>query len=284
MNMIQSMTGFGSASGEDFTVEIRSLNHRFIDIAVKIPPHMNQHEVSIRDILKKRFQRGRFDVSFIPTQSGTARVSIDRKTARAVYNSLRALQEELALPGQIGIETLAGYRELLVEEELHVGPGPFFRVFEQAVTHLERMRHREGKMLSAELKGRVKSLSRMHTKIKKLAPSEVKRWRKKFTERLQSLLNEGIVSKERVIQETAIMADKLDVSEELNRIHNHLIQFNEILGHDTTVGKKLDFLLQELMREVNTLAYKSGNYTISHLVVEMKTEVEKMREQVQNLQ
>ena len=284
MDMIQSMTGFGSASGQDFTVEIRSLNHRFIDIGVKIPLHMSQHEVSIRNILKKRFQRGRFDVSLPPSQSKTARVRLDRDAALAVYSSLRDLQEELALPGQISIDTLAGYRELLVEENTNVGPEPFFLVFDQAVTQLERMRTREGKMLTVELRGRLKSLSRMNRKIKKLAPSEVKRWRKKFTERIRSALSEGTVNHERVIQEAAIMADKLDISEELNRIDNHLIQFSEILGHDTIVGKKLDFLLQELMREVNTLAYKSGNYTISHLVVEMKTEVEKMREQVQNLQ
>jgi uncharacterized protein (TIGR00255 family) len=284
MDMIQSMTGFGSASGQDFTVEIRSLNHRFIDIGVKIPPHMNQHDVSIRNILKKRFQRGRFDVSLTPSPGKTARVRLDRETALSVYSSLRDLQEELALPGQISIDTLAGYRELLVEENAHVGMEAFFTVFDQAVTHLEHMRMREGKMLSEELRKRLKALSRMNRKIKKLAPSEVKRWRRKFTERLQSVLNKGAVTHERVLQEAAIMADKLDISEELNRIDNHLIQFGEILGHDTIVGKKLDFLLQELMREVNTLAYKSGNYTISHLVVEMKTEVEKMREQVQNLQ
>ncbi len=282
--MIQSMTGFGSAENNSFRVEIRSVNHRFIDIAIKMPPYMSQYDIPLRNILKARFQRGRFDVSVSTNNHKATQLKINKELAKNLYTVLQDLQKELFIPGEISINTLTGYRELLIEEEPKYDIDVLYAVFNEAVINLEAMRIQEGKFLSEELRGRVKSLDKMNNEIKLLAPHEVVRWREKFIERLRLILVSEGIDNARITQEAAIMADKLDISEEINRIENHIKQFVKILNNGNIVGRKLDFLLQEISREVNTLAYKSSDYVISNLAVEMKTEIEKMREQVQNIQ
>ena len=283
-NMLQSMTGFGSLVSGDFTVEIRSLNHRFIDISIKMPQFMGQHEIPLRNILKERFQRGRFDVFVSLTNSGATQLKINRGMARNICDALRDLQKELNIPGDVTIDTLKEYREIFMEEETKYDIEALYRAFHGAVSSLEEMRTKEGSLLSEDIRQRLHSIRDMHKKIKAIAPEELVRWREKFIERLQLVLEAGMIDNNRIMQEAALMAEKLDISEEIDRIENHLTQFVEILDKGDIVGKRLDFLLQELNREVNTLAYKSGEYSISKLVVDMKTEIEKVREQVQNLQ
>ena len=283
--MVQSMTGFGSAEKNGFYVEIRSLNHRFIDISIKMSPYMSQYEIPLRNIIKEKFQRGRFDVSISTNNHKVRQLKINTGLARIIYIALQSLQKELSIPGQISMDTLITvYRDLLIEEEPKYDIEALYAAFREAVTNLEAMRIREGKLLSEELYNRIESLNAMNNEIRSLAPNEVERWREKFTERLSTILEAGVIDTNRITQEAAIMAEKLDISEEVSRIENHIKQFVEILNTGDIIGRKLDFLLQEISREVNTLAYKSGNYAISNLAVEMKTEVEKMREQVQNIQ
>ncbi len=282
--MVQSMTGFGSAENNGFRVEIRSLNHRFMDIAIKMPPYMSQYEIPLRSILKTRFQRGRFDVSVSTNDHKATQMKINKELARNIYTALQDLQKELSIHGKISIDTLIRYSELLIEEETRYDIDALYAVCNEALINLEDMRIREGKLLSEELRERVESLSMMNNEIKLLAPNEVLRWREKFTERLRLIIEAEGIDNTRIIQEAAIMAEKLDISEEINRIENHIKQFVEILRNGNIIGRKLDFLLQEISREVNTLAYKSSDYAISNLTVEMKTEIEKMREQVQNIQ
>jgi uncharacterized protein (TIGR00255 family) len=283
-NMVQSMTGFGSAANTEFTVEIRSLNHRFIDISFRMPPYMNRYEIPVRNILKEKFRRGRLDVSICVKESGIPGLRINRRLARNIYAALRELQDELSLPGDIGIDTLTGYKEIIMEEEAECDVEALTQVFREAASNLEQMRLREGALLLEDIGKRLDILTEMNGKIKSMAPDEVLRWREKFTDRLKLIMENGAIDNNRIIQEAALMSEKLDISEETNRIENHLKQFVEILDKGGVIGKKLDFLLQEINREVNTLSYKSGDYSISRLVVEMKTEVEKIREQVQNIQ
>ena len=279
------MTGFGNAANNDFTVEIRSLNHRYMDVSIKMPPYLNKYEIPLRNILKEKFQRGRFDVSISTNNHKVRQLKINNELARIIYIALQSLQKELSIPGQISMGTLITvYRDLLIEEEPKYDIEALYAASREAVTNLEAMRIREGKLLSEELYNRIESLNTMNNEIRSLVPNEVERWREKFTEKLSTILEAGLIDTNRITQEAAIMAEKLDISEEVSRIENHLKQFVEILNTGDIIGRKLDFLLQEISREVNTLAYKSGNYAISNLAVEMKTEVEKMREQVQNLQ
>jgi uncharacterized protein (TIGR00255 family) len=282
--MAQSMTGFGSAENNGFRVEIRSLNHRFMDIAIKMPPYMSQYEIPLRNILKTRFQRGRFDVSVSTNNHKATQLKINKEGARNIFTALQDLQKELSIHGKINIDTLVRYSELLIEEDPKYDMDALYAVFNEALMSLEDMRIKEGKLLSEELRDRVESLSTMNNEIKLLAPNEVLRWREKFTERLRLILEPEGIDNTRIIQEAAIMAEKFDISEETSRIESHIKQFVEILRNGNIIGRKLDFLLQEISREVNTLAYKSSDYAISNLTVEMKTEIEKMREQVQNIQ
>jgi len=282
--MIQSMTGFGNSANDDFGVEIRSLNHRYIDISLKMPPYMSQHEIPLRNLLREKFKRGRFDVSVSARSTGVMRLRIDLNIARDIYSALKNLQKELSLPGAIGIETLTTYREILVEEEPEYNVDALYAAFREAITNVEAMRIREGKLLEEEMRNRVSSLKEMCNQIKLRAPDQISRWREKFTERLSLIVGAASIDDNRLLQEAAIMAEKLDISEEINRIENHMKQFMEVLSSGEAVGKKFDFLLQEINREVNTLSCKSGDYSISSLAVDMKNEIEKMREQVQNIQ
>lgn len=282
--MIQSMTGFGSATQDDFTVEIRSLNHRYTDITMKLPPYMNQHEIPLRNIIKETFQRGKFDVTVSLNGDKAMHLKVNRELARNIHDALQSLQKEFSLPGTISIETLSGFREILMEDAPHYDTDSLYRAFREAVAKLEAMRIREGSLLSAEFRRRITLLQQMNSLIQSRAPGEIEAWRERFTERLKLIVDTEILDNNRILQEAAIMAEKLDISEELSRIENHLHQFTEILDDGKTIGKKLDFLLQEINREVNTLSYKSGDYSITNLAVEMKTEIEKIREQVQNIQ
>jgi uncharacterized protein (TIGR00255 family) len=278
------MTGFGSASDADFSVEIRSLNHRFIDFSIKMPAFLNQHEIPLRNILKEHFARGRFDINIALNEQKQPQVKWNSTMAKSLLGALEGMQEELSLPGKIDIQTFAQYRDILIEAEPSYDTNALYRIFHKAALSLKEMRIREGNLLAEEIHKRADALKAMIGTIQLRAPDELVRWREKFTARLRLILDAGMVDNSRILQEAAMMAEKLDISEEISRIENHIMQLGEVLDSGDIVGKKLDFLLQELNREVNTLACKSGEYALSAIVIEMKTEIEKMREQVQNIQ
>lgn len=282
--MVQSMTGFGVAEDENFRIEIRSINHRYIDITIKMPSYMSQYDIPLRNVIKKRFRRGKFDIAISTSNHNAGQLHLNKEMARDIYTSLQALQKELSLPGHITIDTLAEYKELLVEKEPTFDSDAFFNVFHRAISDLEAMRMKEGELIAQDVVRRVEQLHTMNNEIKTLIPKEVARLQEKLTERMNMVLKDEAIDSNRIMQEVAIMAEKSDISEEVTRIDNHVKQFDDILYGDAAVGRKLDFLLQEINREVNTLAYKSHDYTIAKLVVDMKTEVEKIREQVQNIQ
>jgi uncharacterized protein (TIGR00255 family) len=278
------MTGFGSAEKNGFRVEIRSLNHRFMDITIKAPPYLSQFDVSLRNMLKEKFQRGKFDVTVSTDNHRLAQVTINKDMAGKIYTAFKEIQEELSIPGKLDINTLAGYRELLVEENAKYDIDALYTAFREAVSCLEAMRTKEGGMLVEEQRQRAASLKATNDKIKSLMPSLIEQYKAKFSERLRLLLEPKEIDNAKVIQEASVVLEKLDISEEVHRIENHVQQLTETLKEGNVMGRKLDFLLQEIGREVNTIAAKSGDYTISSLTVDMKLEIEKMREQVQNLQ
>ncbi len=278
------MTGFGSSEKNGFRVEIRSLNHRFIDITIKSPSYLSQHDLSLRNLLKGRFQRGKFDVIVTTDNDEIVRVTINKKMAGIIYSSFKELQEELSIPGQLDINTLAGYRELLIKEDAVYDIDALYDAFQEAISHIEAMRVKEGGMIVQEQRQRAELLKTTNNKIKSLMPYLIDRYKAKFSERLGVLLETREIESAKIIQEAAIMLEKLDISEELNRIENHVLQLIETLDEGNAIGRKLDFLLQEIGRETNTIAAKSSDYTISSLTVDMKLEIEKMREQVQNIQ
>jgi uncharacterized protein (TIGR00255 family) len=282
--MAQSMTGFGIAADENFRIEVRSVNHRYIDISIKMPSYLNQFDIPLRNVIKERFRRGKFDVAISTSNQGAGQLHLNKEMAKDIYTALQTLQKELSIPGDITIDTLAEYKELLIEKEPEYDSDKLYHVFHRAITDLEAMRRREGELIAQDVLRSIEQLHTMNNEIKALIPQEVTRLQEKLTERISTMLRDEAIDSNRILQEVAIMAEKSDISEEVNRIENHVKQFVDILHSDTAIGRKLDFLLQEIHREVNTLAYKSNDYSIVKLVVEMKTEIEKIREQVQNIQ
>lgn len=245
---------------------------------------MNQYDIPLRNILKERFQRGKFDITVSISNHSSAQLNLNKKLARDIYNALQILQKELSIPGQITIDTLMEYRDLISEKEPNYDIDTLYSVFHEAVSDLEAMRKREGELIAKDVRNRIEQLDILKNQVKQRAPQDVMRLQEKITERLRIILKEEAIDSNRILQEVVFMAEKSDISEEITRIENHIKQFIYILDSATIIGRKLDFLLQEINREVNTLAYKSNDSNISKIVIDMKTEVEKIREQVQNLQ
>jgi uncharacterized protein (TIGR00255 family) len=282
--MVQSMTGFGSAEKNGLRVEIRSLNHRFMDITIKTPSGLSQYDLDLRNMLKERFQRGKFDVTVSTENHVTTQVTINKETAKKIYSAFQELQTELSIPGQIDINILTGYEKLLIEEKSEYDVDTLYEAFNEAISHLEAMRIKEGNLIAEEQRQRVGSLKSLNDNVRDLMPHLMERYKSRFSERVRLLLEPKEIDDSKIIQEAAVMLEKLDISEEVNRIENHVQQMKETLEEGNVIGRKLDFLLQEMGRETNTIAAKSSDSTISSLTVDMKLEIEKMREQVQNLQ
>ena len=284
MPMIQSMTGFGSAEKGAFKVEMRSVNHRFLDISIKMPQNLNQHEMPFRNMVREKFSRGRFDILVSIIHGGTTKVRIDTGLARELCSALRSLKDDLSLEGSIGMETIAGFKELILSEDAEYDAEPLYAAFHEAMEKLRVMRRREGESISKDMLSRLDRLEQLNREVAQLCPSVVNECRERFRERLAALFGDLKFDENRVLQEAALMAEKADISEEITRITSHAAQMRKILSDGDTIGRKGEFLLQELNREVNTIASKADDYRISSITVEMKSELEKMREQAQNIQ
>lgn len=282
--MIQSMTGFGSAAEDAFKVEVRSVNHRFMDVSMKIPQNLGRHEMPLRDLIKERFTRGRFDVLVTVSRAGAAGVKINMDSAWALHESLLALKGQLSLSGDIGIDTIVGFKDLLLSEEIEYDSGPLYTAFHEALSGLEEMRLREGETIARDMSSRLDMVGQMISEVASLCPEAVSACRTRFVERLHALFGEAQYDESRVLQEASIMAERTDVTEEITRFNSHISQTRKVLSGGDVAGRKIEFLLQELNREVNTIASKANDYRISNLTVELKAELEKMREQAQNIQ
>jgi uncharacterized protein (TIGR00255 family) len=282
--MMQSMTGFGASEKGSFRVEMRSLNHRFLEISMKISPRLSQHEIPLRNMVKKRFARGKFDVLVSLKEEENPRVKVHRGLAREIYTSLLMLKEELSLSGTIGIETIAGFRELIVSEEDLPDTDALYPAFTEAMDRVQDMRDREGESIAQDMRSRLERVEHMNAQVSLLCPDVVGKCKERFMERLTLLFGDAQYDEARLLQEAAIIAEKTDISEEITRIQSHVKQMRQILSEGDTIGRKVEFILQELNREVNTVASKANDYRVSSVTVEMKAELEKMREQAQNIQ
>jgi len=282
--MTQSMTGFGSSEKGSFRVEIRSLNHRFLEIVMKISPHMSQHEIPLRNLVKDRFSRGKFDILVCLRHEENPMIKVHTGLARELYNSLLKLKEDLSLSGTLGIETFAGFRELIMSEEVPRDTELLYSAFAEAMDRVQDMRNREGGAIVQDVRARLERVEHMNAQISLLCPEVVDKFKRKFAEKLAFLFGDVRYDDTRVVQEAAVIAEKMDISEEITRIGSHVKQMRQILSDGDTIGRRIEFLLQELNREVNTVTSKSDDYRISSIAVEMKVELEKMREQSQNIQ
>ncbi len=292
--MIKSMTGFGrgewQGEGKRLEVEIKSFNHRFCDIVTHLPRKLSSLEPRLRAFLKQRLSRGRIEV-FVQVDESSLdeqRLEIDLKLAKDYYGALRRLKETLGIPGAIQIDTMTVFREIFTRKDVEVDIEKEWVILQKplegALTGLERMRREEGQALREDFLQRLCRVEGIVAEVEKRGPNVLEACRDRLTERVRELSGGLPIDPARLAQEVAFLAERADITEELVRIRSHVSQFREMLGDPEPMGRKLDFLLQEINREVNTIGSKANDAPSAQLVVEIKSELEKMREQVQNVE
>ncbi|MBI3127872.1 MAG: YicC family protein [Candidatus Tectomicrobia bacterium] len=286
----ESMTGYGSGQrplrGGTLTVEARSVNHRFLEASVRGPRWSLSLESEVREAIKARFARGRFDVYIRLDETADGAPAVDPAAARALVNSLRALAKDLKLPGDVDISLLAGFRDALrpqessfAEEELR---GPLLGALGEALDTLGGMRRREGAALDLDLMGLLAEVERICGEIRERVPEAREAIQSRLRERLVKLAEGLTLDPGRLEQELIYAAERGDISEELSRLESHIVQFREMLAAPGPAGRKLDFLVQEMNREANTIASKSSDLPLTQRAVDLKSAIERIREQVQN--
>ena len=280
----QSMTGYGRSVGENIKIEVRSINHKNLDIHVSVPAFLFAYEGAVKKAVRNRFSRGRIDVNIVRPETDSVKVKINKSLAREYYNALNSLKDELSLSDDIGINVLAGYRDIFSMEE-EVEAGELNSTLEAALDDLQAMRIEEGNNLISDIRKRVELIYEFGANIENKRDSYVSETRQRLYERLQEFLADTSIDDDRLVQEAAILVEKTDITEEIVRIKSHLEHLGGLIETSgDAVGKKLDFIVQELRREVNTIGSKARDAEISTQVVEMKYELEKIKEQAQNLQ
>ncbi len=280
----QSMTGYGKGIAGNFRVEVRSTNHKNLDININAPYFLFSHDPEIRKTVKSKFNRGRIDV-FVPRQEiYSVKLKVNRSLAREYYNALVSLKDELSISDDIGINMIASQRDVFLTDDPEIDQTDFYNALNAALDELKETRIEEGANLVADIKEKVRALEVYTDSIEKKKANFTVNAQQKLKERLKELLNGVEIDETRLIHETAILIEKSDITEEIVRIKSHLALFEDILKSGDTIGKKIDFFIQELRREVNTIGSKSQDVEITTTVVEMKHDLEKIKEQVQNLQ
>jgi uncharacterized protein (TIGR00255 family) len=289
------MTGFGAAEGRlaagAVRVEIRSVNHRYLSVALKAPPEIAPFESEVRERLRRDFERGHLTVSVRwleagPARSGpTLRLDVDR--AREAMARLRELKTAVGLNGEITLELVARQPDVFTTVEPDGAPVEWpglESILGRAAAECRAMRDREGRVLAEELEGRLALLRALRAEVAARAPARLGRERDRLRAQVGELLDGRAVDEGRLAQELAFLADRLDVTEELVRLGAHLDACCAALAGDRAVGKQLGFLAQEMGREVNTIGAKANDAVMQHAVVEMKGELERFREQLENLE
>jgi len=283
--MIFSMTGYGAGENDSFKVEMRSVNHRHLDVQIKMPPSLYAFEHKLRELIRGRFQRGRLDVYIAQTGHISARVHPDLDAARQVYDGLLRIKSELKIPGDVDIAAVAGIRDIYestADEEIEIEK--LIEPLEACMEQLEKMRADEGDVLKKDVSARIAAIEDSFSAIRPLAESHRVRVEASLAERLEKVRDDVSVDEARLAAEVLFYVEKADITEELVRAESHIAQYRRFLDNGGTVGRKLDFLAQEILREANTIASKTGRSEIAHLVVDIKDQLEKVREQVQNIQ
>jgi len=289
------MTSFGrgehTADARTWTAEIRSVNHRFCDVKIRLPRKYAALEEQIKKEVTSTFSRGHIDVSisYSGEEEGAVRLKTDLTLARQYHSCLIDLTEKLSLDSSPDLAMIAGFREVITsesqEEDLDgVWKNGISQALGSAIAECTGMRETEGGNLKKDLDERLATIGAAAEKIEKMIPQLIDERRSTLEGRLNDLLDGIEIDPQRLAQEVAVMVDKADVTEELVRLKSHLGQFASLLDLDEPTGRRLDFLLQEFLREINTLASKIANSEVAHISVELKNEIEKMREQVQNLE
>lgn len=289
------MTGYGygecsSNNGVSVSVQISSFNRKQADIRFVLPKELVPHENSLRKTVKDQVSRGavtvKVEITIDPTENNL--FSVDLSLSKQVYHELKNLQDYLKLENRIGIQELLSLQnvDIIKREEVDIGRISKMTnsALESALEELLKMRSDEGKSIKTDLNNRHCLLEKYNSKILKLAPEVPKKYREKLESRIQENFDNPQIEEDRILKEIVLFADRCDISEEITRLSTHLNSMEKLFDEAVPVGRKLDFLIQELFREINTIGSKCNDIDISTLVIEFKTELERIREQIQNIE
>ncbi|MDE2059646.1 MAG: YicC family protein [candidate division NC10 bacterium] len=293
--MLNSMTGFGQGecvtSSRRYVCELQSVNHRYLETRARIPKRLSALELQILKTLQGRFARGRFDVTVLEelTDEQSCTLRINRPLAYAYLDAVKTLQSELGLTGEVTLELLLSRSDLFDLEGEKPGEADadwpaVSTALEGAMNALAEMRREEGKALEAALLGHLDLVEAIVATIVARAPDVVQNYKRRLELRLQRLLEEHSVDPGRLEQEVAILAERSDITEEITRVTSHLRQFRDLIQQQGPHGRRMEFLLQEMQRETNTIGAKANDAKTSHDVITLKSILEQLREQVQNVE
>jgi uncharacterized protein (TIGR00255 family) len=296
IEMVHSMTGYGHAEaildGQKMVVEIKSLNHRFLEISLRIPASLSALEMEIKKKIAEPLLRGKIDATIRRDVQGSSEnshpLALNLPLAQNYYNLLTQLKQSLGLKDDIRMEMIAAQKDIFLPVESFQDITALWQrlamVLDEALAGLVDMRRREGEILVRDLSARLDLMALLLNGIEAKTPRVVLEYQKRLTDRVREMTSGLMIDEARLSQEIAIFAEKSDITEEIVRFRSHLGQFQEMLNSEDAIGRKVDFLIQEMNREVNTIGSKSSDVDISKQVIEIKSELAKLREQVQNLE
>lgn len=292
--MIRSMTGFGRSetitTDYKLIVEMKAVNHRYSEFSIKMPKKLNSFEAGIRALLKEYIDRGKVDVYITYEDYRTANVSVkyNSEVAGEYVKHLRKMEQEFNIRDDISVTRLAQFPDVFTREEQGVDEEHLWSILEagirQAAEQFATAREREGENLKQDLLGKLESMIGMLDYIEQEAPQLIQAYRDKLEAKVQELLAGSSMDESRIATEVVIYADKICVDEETVRLRSHINSTREILAGGGSVGRKLDFIAQEMNREANTILSKANSLDISNKAIDLKTEIEKVREQIQNIE
>jgi uncharacterized protein (TIGR00255 family) len=292
--MIKSMTGYGRVEticqGKSIVVEAKSVNHRFLEVFLRTPSSLSPLEMEYKKKITERFKRGRIEVfiKFEGEGADVSKVNLNLEIARDYFDVLSRLKQEFNLQAPISLKTLTSFRDIFTPpSETQLGPeflNQVEKTFLESLAMLGNMRQEEGLAMFKDMQMRLKAITGILENIKLRAPQVVCEYQKRLSERIKELTDGFALEDARLAQEVAIMAERTDITEEIVRMHSHIGQFEMLLQSDGTEGKKIDFLLQEMNREINTIGSKASDVEITRQVIEVKSELSKLREQAQNIE
>ena len=292
--MLKSMTGYGRneaiVGGKKILCEIKSVNHRYSDYSVKVPKYYGFLEDKIREFASKYISRGKVDiyVAIESYEEADKDIVVNKELAKAYLDALYSLRDEFGLNDDISVMALSRYPDIFIQERKEEDEEEIWNsvktVLEPAVMSFTKMREREGERIQKDLEARVNYMKTLAAKIDERSAETVKEYQTRLYEKIKEVLEDREIDDARVLTEVAIFADKVAVNEEMVRLSSHFEEFFGITASDMPAGRKLDFLIQEINREINTTGSKASDIEIAKIVVELKGETEKLREQIQNIE
>lgn len=292
--MLKSMTGYGRneaiVGGKKILCEIKSVNHRYSDYSVKVPKYYGFLEDKVREFASKYISRGKIDiyVAIESYEEADKDIVVNKELAKAYIDALCSLRDEFNLRDDISVMSLSRYPDIFIQERKAEDEDEIWNsvktVLEPAIDAFAKMREREGERIQKDLEARVEYMKSLAARIDERSPETVKEYQTRLYDKIKEVLAERDIDEARVLTEVAIFADKIAVNEEMVRLSSHFEEFYAITSSDLPAGRKLDFLIQEINREINTTGSKASDIEIAKIVVELKGETEKLREQIQNIE